>query len=478
MNSLKEKIMMKEKSSVFKRQKNSIIIQIKNSCHIFKISFKIQPINSIPEELQPKNLYHYSVDEIMVIQAELLNKDESFFNENNEEIEIYEKYYEIYSFAELKNNIKGTEWFTELIEFKDAFLDGINRNNFEILIIKNILLFNINIINIFGENKDSHLILRPFEDKKILPNSNSSLISDNFLINSQNNLKLNKIKNKFVVNKNDYKSLNVDFNIKNDITKNNSHKFLAKKRLSQRLRKKHKLPENENNISTNNTNSLENYENIKENNNKENENNIGVLINNFIQDLTKNHKNTFQKFEKNGLINNSKIIKDIEEEKLIGDMISSLNSKIKTYRLLFRATIDGDSAEKFHSTCDSYNNLIILIETQEGLRFGGYTSSKFKDSSHYKLDNNAFLFSLDLKKVFTITSGKYAIYCYDKSGPCFSQGSLYIPNNFFKKYGKTGIAGGPYQFEKDYELNNGKEKFLVKELEIFQVKIEDVINTD
>ena len=153
-------------------------------------------------------------------------------------------------------------------------------------------------------------------------------------------------------------------------------------------------------------------------------------------------------------------------------MISNL--KIKKYRLLFRATRDGDSANIFHTLCDNYNKLVILIETQKGLRFGGYTSRNFRVSSHMKDDNNSFLFSLDLKKIFKIIPGKNAIYCYPKSGPCFSQESLYIPNNFFKKPGKTRIFGGPFQFEKDYEINNGEKNFLVKELEIFQVKYEDI----
>ena len=141
--------------------------------------------------------------------------------------------------------------------------------------------------------------------------------------------------------------------------------------------------------------------------------------------------------------------------------------------MLFRASRDGDSANRFHDICDKYSNLIVLIITQKGQRFGGFTSSKFRSSSHLKFDNNAFLFSLDNKKVFNIIPGQYAIYCYDNTGPCFSKGSLYVPNNFFSKYGKTRIAGGPFQFKKDYELNNGNEKFLIKELEIFQVKIEE-----
>jgi hypothetical protein len=176
-------------------------------------------------------------------------------------------------------------------------------------------------------------------------------------------------------------------------------------------------------------------------------------------------------FRMDSLAQESKIIKKMEEETLIGDAIS--NSPQKKYRLIYRASRDGDSANKFHYLCDKYSNLIILIETQLGIKFGGYTSSKFRSSSHLKFDNNAFLFSLDQMKVFNILPGHYAIYCYDNTGPCFSKGSLYVPNSFFTKYGKTGIAGGPFQFRKDYELNNGKEKFLIKELEVFQVKIED-----
>ncbi len=87
------------------------------------------------------------------------------------------------------------------------------------------------------------------------------------------------------------------------------------------------------------------------------------------------------------------------------------------------------------------------------------------------MNNDAFLFSLDLMKVFKILQGNYAIYCYENTGPCFTKGSLYVPNSSFTKYGKTSVAGGPFQLKKNYELNNGKEKFLIEELEVFQVKI-------
>ena len=169
MEVLKQRIISnKEKNINILEKKNEItVIKSKNSCYIFKISFNISNIQTIPEEFRPKVLFEFSKneEELMVIKSDLLNKDEFYFNEKNEEMEVSEVFCEIYSLAELKNNTEGCEWFNELYEFKNAFLKGINNNNCELLIIKNVLLFNINIINIFGNNLNCYLILRPYSNK-------------------------------------------------------------------------------------------------------------------------------------------------------------------------------------------------------------------------------------------------------------------------------------------------------------------------
>ena len=140
MEVLKQRI-ISNKEENFNRleKKNEItVIKSKNSCYIFKISFNISTIQTIPEEFRPKILFEFSKneEELMVIKADLLNKDEFYFNEKNEEMEVSEVFYEIYSLAELKNNIEGCEWFNELYEFKRAFLKGINNNKCELLIIE------------------------------------------------------------------------------------------------------------------------------------------------------------------------------------------------------------------------------------------------------------------------------------------------------------------------------------------------------
>lgn len=465
---------MYKKQNIYTYRKNVdfVTIKTKNSCYYFKIYFIISPLNYIPEEFRPKEIIDMSEGERMIIQAEILNKNELYFNENDQ-IEFSEKYYEIYSLSELKNNNKGFEWFTKLNEFKEAFINGINNDKYELLLIKNILLLSINITNIFGFNKNGFLILRPYVNNinnSPLKNGNIENINNNIekINNLSNTINRYKIDNFRKYNNNKTKTnctlVSVLVNNKNKLNK----EFLDKKRLKSKKSRNKKLSDSNNNIST--TYSL-NCDNSRNKTNKENKNSITNMIDDFVKDLTYTMKNKFPEFEMDGLSKNSIVVKNDEEEAIIGDMISIL--KIKKYRLLYKATRDGDSANKFHSICDNYNNLIVLIETREGLRFGGFTSSKFKGSAHMKRDNNAFLFSLDLKKVYKIIPEEYAIYCYPNSGPSFSKGSLYVPDNFFEKYGKTGAKGGPYQFETDYELNNGKKQFIVKELEIFQVKIEN-----
>lgn len=409
-------------------------IKAKNSFHTFEINFQISNKTHFDEAIRPIELFDSSVNNVLAINLLLKNKDQNYYNKNNEQIEVMEFYQDIYTLEELKNNVNGLEWFTELFDFQNAFIKSILRNNYELLIIKNVLLLNLNIINYFGDNIRYNLIIRPYINNKV---------------SSQNNFL--KLFYKYNTTKKDphikYKSLAKNDTKINNIPEPKINLLMNKKR----LRKKNESIQNISTIDISNSNS-----------NIDIEKSLSDINDTLIEDLPE--------FERDALAKESNIITDFNEEVLIGNAITNFQKK---YRLIYRASRDGDSANKFHYMCDKHSNLIVLIKTRTGSRFGGFTSAKFGSTSHLKFDNNAFLFSLDNKKVFNIIPGQYAIYCYNNTGPCFSKGSLYVPNSFFSKCGKTRIAGGPFQFAKDFELNNGNEKFLVKELEVFQVKIED-----
>lgn len=371
-------------------------------------------------EILNKNENSLSKKNFNIESKKLLNIKVDPINCNDLDLAKKEEYQEVYSLNELKNMTNNILVWNNIYELKNSFLESIRLQKYELFQIKKILLLVIEIMDSFNNSGSINFILKSFDSIK-----DSSL-------NKDQNYNLNDIELK-------------EKNIKKR-EKNNNYTFLCQKRLFKTL----------------------NNDKEENSNDKCNLTNIGDAIDKIINKI---YPKIPSGFDKNGLIEESHIIYNEEEMSLINNEIR-FGQKLKKYKLLFRAKRDGDSAKIFHSLCDKYNNIIVLIETKQGLRFGGYTSVKFGGTAHLKKDNKAFLFSLDNKKIYKIDSNKYAIYCYSNSGPCFSYGSLYIPNNFFRVPGKTGKICSPYKFSFDFELNNGKEYFMVNELEIFQVIIE------
>ena len=48
--------------------------------------------------------------------------------------------------------------------------------------------------------------------------------------------------------------------------------------------------------------------------------------------------------------------------------------------LIFKKSRDGDTSEDFHKYCDNKKNTLILIETKEGRKFGGFTYNYWNNS--------------------------------------------------------------------------------------------------
>ena len=430
-------------------------IKAENSTHIFNISLEICKKSSIRENTNPNQQFNISGNEVLSISAELINKNERFFNKSNEEIEAKEFYNDIYTLGELKNNVKGFEFFMDLITFKNSFLRSLEDKNCELLILKDILLLNIHVENFLSISKTFNLTLSPCINKKKILNKGHTINNAKSFVNSYKELKLESI----IIPRSEIANSEIKFKDNSPININ-------------LINKKHLLPKNEelingpNWLTSTKNDFKQNYSPISE------KSEINYDKENFAKVLPKYSTNNLSKIDFiESLINKSEIIKDINEENLISKEITNNFREIK-YRLIFKASRDGDSAPKFHSLCDELTNLIILIKTKKGLRFGGFTSNKFRTTSHLKFDNKAFLFSLDNKKVYKVIPGEYAIYCYENTGPCFAKRSLYIPNKFFKRLGKTCGAGGPYQFKENYELNGGIEQFYVEEMEVFQIQID------
>ena len=144
------------------------------------------------------------------------------------------------------------------------------------------------------------------------------------------------------------------------------------------------------------------------------------------------------------------------------------NIKLK---LLYKATIDSDKAEIFHKKCDKAKTSLVIIETINGMRFGGYTTQSWEGDGIDKKDDNAFVFSLDKLQIYNIISGQPAIGCYPKYGPVFLGCQIKVNDNFFVKGGTTYRRNANYAINSDFELNDGIKFFGIKDLEVFEVTL-------
>ena len=175
---------------------------------------------------------------------------------------------------------------------------------------------------------------------------------------------------------------------------------------------------------------------------------------------------------RNGLLNGI-IHKYVE----VDDIVSKIQLKLKAgvkFMLSYSASRDGDKAKTFHSKCDELKMSMVLIETTKGVRFGGFTTKSWGGKCVKKIDNDAFVFNLETRKCFDVIKNEYAIGGYPKFGPVFFGCQIRIYDDFFKKGGTTCHKTLNYKTKKDYELNNGEQNYIVKEIEVYGIETIDV----
>ena len=62
---------------------------------------------------------------------------------------------------------------------------------------------------------------------------------------------------------------------------------------------------------------------------------------------------------------------------------------------------------------------LVLVETTKGRRFGGFTTKSWDGNCVKKVDNNAFVFSIDKNKCYDVIKNEFAVGGYPKFGPVF-----------------------------------------------------------
>ena len=175
----------------------------------------------------------------------------------------------------------------------------------------------------------------------------------------------------------------------------------------------------------------------------------------------------------NNLNLDSKILDSINSIDFIIDYIrqNDKSFNFSEIKLLYRGSRDGDRTKTCHQLCDNKQNVLIIIQSDTGYIFGGYSKIGFKtnDKNEYKIDNNCFLFSFDLKKVYPAIKDKKVI-CHIGSnyGLCFSS-SLAFYDNFMNNRDNYVDCMKLFNGLDNLEMNGGNSHFKCKELEVFHI---------
>jgi len=151
--------------------------------------------------------------------------------------------------------------------------------------------------------------------------------------------------------------------------------------------------------------------------------------------------------------------------------VTFLNKQLKSVSrklgdILYRASVDGDSYTAFHNRCDNKGPTVVIVETEYGNVFGGYTYTSWSSSSGaYAASTGSFLFRLrPSMKRYDIKSGReaYAIYRRNIYPPIFGAGhELYIASGGRSSTSSYTANGGNTYNIGTYELNDGVKNFRV-----------------
>jgi len=198
---------------------------------------------------------------------------------------------------------------------------------------------------------------------------------------------------------------------------------------------------------------------------------INEILNwkNKIEEKEKWEANNFNKID-------SKIITKKEELDFITNRLKYINyfqNRSISYELIFRGTRDGRTPTIFHQKCDGTSKTITIIKTIKGLKFGGYIEKEWKSNGDWiRDDENCFIFSLNLQKIYNPVKGEMK-YLFDKTcGPNFVEFGLEY--DLFNK-SKLNILKKERAnlyftyFNSDYEINGGEREFQTEEIEVFKI---------
>ena len=182
-------------------------------------------------------------------------------------------------------------------------------------------------------------------------------------------------------------------------------------------------------------------------------------INELISNIKKFGKlNTYDELKK------SLIIKENEIE-----LIKGFIGKKPKFKLLYRASIDGDTKKDFDKKCLNIQPTLAVVQNTLGNRFGGFTTQNWNyDKDSDKKDPNSFIFSLDNKEKYNLKDNNNRAIHTKSFVIYFGNADFFLNEHFLTKKAGWSNSGTRYFTAKWNDLS-AEETFTVKEFEMYQV---------
>ena len=176
---------------------------------------------------------------------------------------------------------------------------------------------------------------------------------------------------------------------------------------------------------------------------------------------------------------NSSIIFDIDELIIVKNQIeNNMNQKVNYFKQLYKGTRDGEGMNNIKTRAFNINNILLLVRSKSGFRFGGFTSICFEEISGndiYKSDDKSFVFSLDRKEIYPIIKKEQAMRLSKDRAFMFGPNDIWVYGNFLS--GKNGNKLGGYTGQATYDYKGlnaalsgiNQQYFELQEVEAYQV---------
>ena len=172
-------------------------------------------------------------------------------------------------------------------------------------------------------------------------------------------------------------------------------------------------------------------------------------------------------------LEDSSIITTIDPVKQLHAWVKEVDTKDQKFKLLWKGSRDGFAASKFHSNCDGKGPTLTVIQSTDGVIFGGYTALSWDlppSSNYYHQDNTAFIYSITKGyKVSKQNNTGHSIRCHSSYGPKFGSGWDIIIRDNCNTSNSCDCTPSTWTLPSGEKFLSGNKDFTVKEIEVYSV---------